>query len=139
MKHARGPYLVSALALALVLPALSASGATYLPMSDNDLVAGAPIVVRATVIGSSVELEPVDGDDRPFTVVTLSLTEAIKGFPGETFAIRLPGGVVGNVAWRLGGTPVLTPGEDVVLMLAPHPAHPGQFRLTEFGLSRFSI
>ena len=130
---------IAVLVLAALGHAFVAAAATYLPMSDNDLVSGAPIVARATVIGSSVELEAVGGEDRPFTVVTLSLIEAIKGTPGETFAVRLPGGVVGNTAWRLGGTPVLSAGEEVVVMLAPHPAHPGQFRLTELGLSHFAI
>ena len=125
--------------LALVLPALVASGATYLPMSDADLVAGAPIVAHARVIGSSVEAETVDGEDRPFTVITLSLIESIKGSPGETFAVRLPGGRLGDTVWWLGGTPVFSPGEEVILMLAPHPAHPGQFRLTELGLSKFVV
>lgn len=134
-----GPRRLLITGFALVLPALVASAATYLPMSDADLVAQAPIVARATVIGSSVEAESVGGEDRPFTVVTLSLIEAIKGAPGETFVVRLPGGLIGDEAWWLGGIPVFSSGEEVIVMLAPHPAHPGQFRLTELGLSKFAI
>jgi hypothetical protein len=91
------------------------------------------------VIGSSVEAETIDGEDRPFTVTALALIEAIKGSPGETFSVRLPGGRLGDRAWWLGGTPVFSPGQEVVLMLAPHPGHPRQFRLTELGLSQFAI
>ena len=139
MKNARDPRLVLVSVLAFLLPALFLPAATYLPMSDADLVAGAPIVVRATVLGKTVEAENVSGEERPFTVVTFSLVEAIKGSPGATFVVRLAGGVLGNTAWRIAGTPDFSPGEDVVLMLAPHPAHPGQLRLTELGLSKFDI
>jgi PKD repeat protein len=139
MNKARGPRLVLASALALVLPALILSAATYLPMSDAELVARAPIVARATVTGIAVEAESISGEDRPFTVVTLSLVEAIKGSPGETFAVRLPGGVIGDRAWVVPGTPHFSAGENVILMLAPHPAHPGQLRLTELGLSKFVV
>ena len=120
--------------LAAVLPA-----ATYLPMSDADLVAGAPIVARATVLATAARLESIGGEERPFTLVTLSLVEAIKGSPGATFTVRLPGGRVGDDVWWVPGTPVFTAGQDVVLMLAPHPFYPGELRLTEFGLSRFDL
>jgi len=139
MNNARGPRLVLASTLVLALPALVLSAATYLPMSDAELVARAPIVVRATVTGIAVEPETIAGEDRPFTVVTLALVEAIKGSPGSTFVVRLPGGILGDGAWVVPGTPVFSPGEDVILMLAPHPAHPGQLRLTELGLSKFVV
>lgn len=119
---------------ALVLPA-----ATYLPMSDAELAAGAPIIARATVASMATSLESIGGEQRPVTLVTLSLVEALKGSPGATFVVKMPGGVVGDVAWWLPGSPVFAVGQDVILMLAPHPAHPGQFRLTEFGLSKFDV
>src|SRR5215470_8784600 len=139
MNNARGPRLVLASTLVLALPALVLSAATYLPMSDAELVARAPIVARATVTGIAVEAESIAGEDRPFTVVTLSLVEAIKGSPGATFVVRLPGGILGDAAWTIPGTPLFSRDEDVILMLAPHPAHPGQLRLTELGLSKFTI
>jgi PKD repeat protein len=127
------------LVLAVCLPGGVLSAATYLPKSDADLAREAPVIARATVLSTSVSLEPIAGEDRPVTLVTLQLTEAIQGSPGDTFVVRLPGGRVGNAAWWIPGTPVFSPGQDVVLMLGEQPGHPGQFRLTELGLSKFDL
>lgn len=127
------------LALASLLPGLLLEAATYLPMADGDLARGAPIIARATVVSMETHLEPIAGEDRPVTLITLRLDEAIKGSPGDTFVVRLPGGRVDGVAWWIPGTPVFAPGQDVVLMLGPQPGHPGQLRLTEFGLSKFDL
>ena len=127
------------LVLAALLPGFVLSAATYLPMPDADLAHGAPIVARATVVSLDTHLEPIGGEDRPVTLVTLQLLEAIKGSPGATFVVRLPGGRVGDLAWWIPGTPVFAPGQEVVLMLGPMPGHPGQLRLTEFGLSKFDL
>jgi PKD repeat protein len=128
--------LVLAFALFLTLPV---SAATYLPMPDSDLVDGAPIVVRARVLGAATHLEPIAGENRPVTLVTLQVLEAFKGSPDRTFLLRLPGGHVGDVSWWIPGSPKFTPGEEVVLMLGPQPDHPGELRLTEFGLSKFDV
>ncbi|HEY1435524.1 MAG TPA: PKD domain-containing protein [Thermoanaerobaculia bacterium] len=125
--------------LAACLPAGVLRSATYLPMSDTELAREAPMIARATVVASDVHLEPIGGQDRPVTLVTLQLTEAIKGSPGATFVVRQPGGRVGDLAWWIPGAPVFTIGSDVVLMLGPHPGYPGQLRLTELGLSKFDL
>jgi PKD repeat protein len=108
-------------------------------MPDSELVANAPIVVRATVLGKATHLELIGGENRPVTLVTLQVREAFKGSPDATFLLRLPGGRVGDAFWWIPGSPAFTAGEDVVLMLGPHPDHPGELRLTEFGLSKFDI
>jgi PKD repeat protein len=128
--------LVLASALSLTLPA---SAATYLPVPDSELVENAPVVVRATVLGTATHLEPIAGSNRPVTLVTLQVVEAFKGSPPSTFLLRLPGGRVGDASWWIPGSPVFTRGEDVVLMLGPQLDHPGELRLTEFGLSKFDI
>jgi PKD repeat protein len=128
------------LALAWVLSAtLPVSAATYLPMPDADLVGEAPIVVRATVLATATHLEPIAGENRPVTLVTLQVMEAFKGSPDATFLLRLPGGRVGDAFWEIPGSPTFSRGEEVVLMLGAHPDHPGELRLTEFGLSKFDI
>src|SRR5262245_2191515 len=63
--------------VALLLTALTLRAASYLPMSDSDLAAQAPIIVRASVVESAALLEPVAGETRPVTLVTLRLLEAI--------------------------------------------------------------
>jgi PKD repeat protein len=127
------------IAIASLLSGLVLEAATYLPMADGDLARGAPIIARATVVSMDTHLEAIAGEDRPVTLITLRLSEAIKGWPGDTFVVRLPGGRVGDVAWWIPGTPAFAPGQDVVLMLGPQPGHTGQLRLTEFGLSKFDL
>ncbi len=124
---------------ALVMAALPLSAATYLPMSDADLAAAAPLIVRATVVSSTWRLERIGGEDRPFTLVTLQRLETLKGTIGETFDVRLAGGKVGDILRWVPGSPVFTPGKEIVLMLAEAPGHPGKYRLTEFGLSKFDL
>jgi PKD repeat protein len=126
-------------ALAALLPAGLLPGATYLPLSDADLARRAPVIVRASVVSVETRLERVGSENRPFTIVTLQRIEALRGAVGETLAVRLPGGRIGEVAWWVPGTPVLAPGSEVVLMLDRDPGHPGEFRLTEFGLSKFDL
>ena len=126
-------------AAAACLPAFFLGAATYLPMSDTDLARGAPVIVRASVVALETRLERLDGEARPFTFVTLQRLEALKGAVAETLTLRLPGGRIEDVAWWIPGTPIFSPGEEVVLMLAVHPAHPDQFRLTELALSRFDL
>jgi PKD repeat protein len=126
-------------AAAACLPALFLGAATYLPMSDTDLARGAPVIVRASVVALETRLERVNGEPRPFTFVTLQRLEALKGAVPETLTLRLAGGRVEGVAWWLPGTPIFSPGQEVVLMLAVHPEHPDQFRLTELALSRFDL
>jgi len=128
--------------LLLVAAGLSArvlSAATYLPKSDADLAGEAPIIARASVVSTSYELETIAGADRPVTVVSLQLLEAIKGFPGGTFTLALSGGGVGDNIWWIPGTPRFSAGQEVILMLAPLPGSAGRLRLTEFGLSKFDV
>src|SRR5512144_1537012 len=67
--------------------------ASYLPMSDADLVGQAPIAVRAEVMDRAVRIDRDGRDDLPFTVVTLFRLELFKGEIGETFRVVVPGGV----------------------------------------------
>ena len=125
--------------LAASLPAFILSAATYIPMSDADLAGAAPMIAHARVVSSTVRLESIAGEDRPVTFVTFQLLEAIKGSPGASFVLRLPGGRVGDALWWVPGSPSFTEGEEVVLMLGLSPDRPGQLRLTELGLSKFDL
>lgn len=120
-------------------PALFLGAATYLPMSDADLAGQAPVIVRASVVARQTGLETINGESLPVTFVTLQRLEALKGVVPETLTLRLPGGRIGELAWWIPGTPVFSPGQEVVLMLSVHPGRSGQFRLTELGLSRFDL
>jgi len=128
--------LCAALAIAMVA---SVRAATYKPLSDAELAARSPVVVRGQVVDVSVALEPFAGSEFPFTFVTLAVEERIKGEVGSTMVLRLPGGRIGALAWKLFGTPELAPGQDVVVLLNPVVDRPDTFDLSEFGLSLFDI
>jgi PKD repeat protein len=126
--------------LAAVLCASGLEAATYLPGPDADLAIRAPIIVRAQVVSRESRMETIDGVDRLFTIVTLARLETIKGFlSGDTIALRLPGGRVGDVVSFLPGTPSLPDGREVVLFLENAPGHAGEHRLTQFAMSKFDL
>ncbi len=126
-------------ALVFALAGRAVPAATYLPMSDADLAAASPVIVRATVVSRTFRLENVGVADVPFTLVTLQRLETLKGSIGATFDVRLAGGKVGDSLRWVPGSPVFSPGREVVLMLAPDPGSSGAYRLTEFGLSKFDL
>jgi hypothetical protein len=122
----------------LVSAALPA--ATYLPMSDTDLVHLAPIIVRAELVDQTVRVDRVGGVDLPFTIATLHVLETFKGDSGEeTIRVRLPGGTVGSWAWALPGTPAFSGGGEFVVMLDTIGDGSGERRLSEFGLAKFDL
>jgi len=113
-------------------------GATYLPLSDADLVRRSPDIVRAKVIDQAVVSQRIDGEQLPFTIVQLQTEEVLKGFVPEFFTLRLPGGTVGSMTWRIPGTPTFRSGQEVIVFI--HPLGEGTtYGLTEFGLSKFDV
>ena len=128
------------LVLAPCLLSVALPAASYLPMSDADLMRLAPTIVRAEVLDKSVRLQLVGSEDLPFTIVTLRLLESFKGASSEeTLRVRLPGGTTGDRAWSIPGTPTFEIGLEVVLMLDAIPDGFHEYRLTEFGLSKFDL
>jgi hypothetical protein len=125
--------------LALVIaPVLR--GATYLPLPDTELAQRSPVIARARVLDQVVRLETLNGVDHPFTVTTFEAVEVLKGEMPGVFEVRLPGGVVGDIAWAIPGTPTFKPYTEVILFLAARgETGKATFGLTEFGLSKFEI
>lgn len=127
-------------ALSLALTASAAFAATYLPLSDAELYRRSPLVIRGTVLDQSVRVEKLDGRDHPFTITRFAVLEELKGAAsGDTLSVRLPGGRIGDLAWWLPGTPVFAANQEVVLFLRPGSGQPGEYRLSEFGLSHFDV
>jgi len=126
--------------LLLLAMAGSLRAATYLPLPDTELAGRSPVIVHARVLDQSVRLELLDGVEHPFTITTLVAIEKIKGAVPDVFQVRLPGGVVGAIAWWLPGTPVFSLGQEVVLFLSAREGPvENEFSLTEFGLSKFDL
>jgi hypothetical protein len=114
----------------------SASAATYLPLSDADLVRQAWVIVLAEVVDSESAL----ADGRiPVTSVRLRVVEVLKGsLAAETFRIRLPGGQSNDTIWWVPGTPSLVPNQRAVLFLHARP-EADEYGLSEFALSQFDV
>src|SRR6266542_4485629 len=125
---------------ALAFATATARAATYLPVSDAELVRRSPLVVRGRVLDQTVRLEKIDGRDLPFTITTVQVVETLKGsVAGLTVKLRLPGGKLGELASWFPGTPTFRVNQDVLLMMRPAEGRPGEYHLSEFGLSRFDL
>ena len=110
-----------ALGLALVLVLAGARPAHATVMRDVPLellVAESDVIVRATVERVGVRLDLGTGHAEPHTVVSLRVTEAIKGEVDERIVVDELGGTTpqGLGTW-VEGTPRYRVGEDVVVFL----------------------
>src|SRR4029079_8113071 len=111
-------------------------GTVLLPADFNELVSGSQFIVQ----GRDVDVRSqMVGDRRTIeSVVTVSVAQAIKGDPGTTVSMRVPGGVVGRYRRVMIGAPSVRPGEEVVLFLSGRPpAIPVPFGLSQ-GVYRVS-
>src|SRR5687768_16271837 len=104
--------LVLALLAFLILPA-TAQATLLVYLSDEDLTTDAHAIVRAEVL--SVEGYRDPRLNRVFTRVTLGVHEYLKGRGPDEVLVRVAGGVVGDLEYRVLGAPQFQVGEDVVL------------------------
>ena len=81
----------------------------------DDMVGKSAVVVHATVISSRAEWNA--SQSSIWTVYTVRAHRYLKGFLGETFEFREPGGTVGNVGMYVAGAPKFLADEEVVLFL----------------------
>jgi hypothetical protein len=120
--------------------AAGARAATYLPLSDEELARRSPVIVRARVVAQETRVETGDGTGTAVTVTHFRPLEVLKGrISSDTFRIELPGGVAGEVATWVPGTPSFAAAAEVLLFLSPTTPADDVFSLTEFGLSKFDV
>jgi len=100
------------------------------PVEFGEMVLGSQLVVHGRVIDVRSQQT---GDRRSIeTIVTLAVTDALKGRPGADVTFRLPGGEVGRYRRLMVGVPRFTAGDEVVVFLRGRtPVLP-----TVFGLSQ---
>jgi hypothetical protein len=110
--------LVGALAVVATLQAHVAA-TLIVPADFSEMVAESQLVVhgrvaevRSQMIGSFRTIE---------SVVTITVQETLKGEPGQTVSVRVPGGQVGRYRRVMVGAPVFRPGEEVVVFLSGRP------------------
>jgi hypothetical protein len=130
-----GRALVGALAVIVMLQTHVAA-TVIVPADFSEIVAESHLIVHGRVV--DVRSQMVGSFRTIESVVTIAVQEAIKGEPGETVSVRVPGGQVGRYRRFMVGAPVFRPGEEVVLFLSGRaPAIPMPFGLNQ-GVYRVS-
>ncbi|HVS03430.1 MAG TPA: PKD domain-containing protein [Thermoanaerobaculia bacterium] len=116
MKPTALTLLLAALALAAAVPAAATS---YVPVSDQDLLRQAPLVVEARV--AAVAAAP---SERPATDYTLEIDAVLKGQAGGTLVLRVPGGErADGLRLYIWGAPQLVAGDRGLFFLRPAADH----------------
>src|SRR5687767_3412993 len=95
--------------------AVPAAAAVVLNLSDEELVARSDAVVHGTVLETRAE-RSADGA-QIFTRVVVRVDEALKGKPGGTVTLTVPGGELDGIGQAVPGAPKFQVGEEVVLAL----------------------
>jgi hypothetical protein len=102
---------------ALCLPDLRAAATSYVPMTDEALVAQAPVAVVVEIgsAGSSSQ------NGRPTTEYAARVDRVLKGdLTAREITVRVPGGVgPDGIGLRIWGAPRFTEGERALLFLVP--------------------
>ena len=81
----------------------------------EDMAEKSVVVVHGTVLGSRAEWNA--SRSSIWTVYTVRGRRYLKGFLGETFEFREPGGTVGDVGMFVAGAPEFQTDEEVLLFL----------------------
>jgi hypothetical protein len=130
-----GRLLVGALTWAAIssLASPPANATSYLPISDSDLLAQTPLVVRARV----VSIDPAPFGSGVATDYAIEVDRVLKGFaPGTTLILRVPGGSSeGRRHLELHGAPKFDLGEVATLFLSPRAD--GSFAVRQWALGAF--
>lgn len=122
--------------------------ADLMPVADTTLALAlsvADMTDQADVIaiGNCVDTRSMWVDKSLVTLVTVAVGEALKGIPGDTLTVVVPGGIDTNrkipVAMTYPGAPRLTPGETVFLFLNADSEVGGGYNVTGFSQGKFSI
>src|SRR5688500_18308089 len=112
-------FAFAGLMLALAVPR-SLDASVVIPATLDELASEAAFIVHARV--ARVDARQAPGTLRVERVVTLAVVRALKGSPGETLALVLPGGAYGRYRTVVPGVPEVPQGEQPALFLRPAPA-----------------
>lgn len=108
-------------------------------LSVEDMVNQSDVIA----IGNCVETKSVWVDRSLVTLVTVSVSESLKGEATQNIVVELPGGVDANrkipIAMTYPGAPRMSPGEDVFLFLNASGQVAGSYNIAGFSQGKFSI
>jgi hypothetical protein len=109
--------IASAVLVAALVPTVSAT--VLLPGDLGDIARAASAIVRGTVV--DVRCDWADNRRRVETIVTLRVSESLKGDMRGLVSVKVPGGVLGRYRSITIGAPSFRQGEEVVLFLGAAP------------------
>jgi hypothetical protein len=134
MKSVFRPFVLTLLALPLVLSPRPAAATTYMMMSDQSLADQAAAVVDVKVVGA--ESAPIV-DGPPATDYLVEVNRVLKGnLTGSTIVVRVPGGInPTGLGLKIWGAPQFGDGERAMLFLRP--AKDGTYRILHLMLGAF--
>jgi len=130
----------------LFLPALLAWAILFIVLSEplrsqtkhvsmENLSKTADIVAVGKVTGTKSEWD--QNKTRIFTLVTLQVSEYVKGGEGNSLTITTPGGEVGDVGELYTHVPTFRPNEEVVVFLEKEA--PGRYRVAGGDQGKYNI
>jgi hypothetical protein len=118
---------------------LPADTTLALALSVGDMTDQADVIA----IGNVVDSRSMWVDRSLVTLVNVTVGESLKGTPGDTLTVVVPGGVDANrkvpIAMTYPGAPRLSPGENVFLFLNADSEVGGGYNITGFSQGKFSI
>jgi hypothetical protein len=136
VRRPTGGRALMVLAVAIAMMGSGVSATIIVPADFSEMVAESQLVVHGRVV--EVRAQMVGSFRTIESVVTIAVQEAIKGEPGDTVSMRVPGGQIGRYRRFMVGAPVFRPGEEVVIFLSGRaPAMPMPFGLSQ-GVYRVS-
>ena len=129
------PAIILALVLAAGMNPLSAT--SYVMVSDEALVDGAPVAAVVRVVSEDRAAGQRRNSPAAMTEYTVQVEEALKGeIPGGKAIVRMPGGRgPGGMSLKIYGMPRLRSGERALLFLEP--AGDGSWRIAHLILGAF--
>jgi len=103
------------LCVAVVLAGTSLSATTLVPTDFAQMARESELIVRGTVV--TVQGQTAGPRRAIESLVTVYVTETLKGTAGTSTVFRVPGGRVGAYRRVMVGAPVFAAGDDVIVFL----------------------
>jgi hypothetical protein len=115
-----------------------AAATTVLPLTLDDIVAGAAVAFEGTCIENRTEQDAAT--NLVVTYTTFAVHDVIKGSPGSTYSIKQVGGELPDkdIAFKVRGVPSFAVGADSVVFLPP-PSRAGFSSPVGLAQGRFSV
>jgi hypothetical protein len=137
MLRSKARAVVFGLLAATAIPA--AWGTTAVERSEGDMVQEAALIVT----GHCTRLQSQWAGKTLVTLATVQVTEALKGSPGSTVTVALPGGVDANrkipVEMTYPAAPTIYNQENVLLFLVPQELVAGSYSVVGFSQGKLTL